>query len=242
MDFIRQINAFHDSIVFSQLSPGQIALWYALTNLNNRTYWKEWFSVASQTISSLTGLSRSGILRDRNILMQKGYIEFRTRGTRATLYRVLPLFDTAKRKQECTQEATQRSEREETRDGGQKRTPFIEKDKNKNENGVLSEESTAHARFIRPTREEVEAFIRGNGYPVDPVRFFSYYESNGWHVGRCPMEDWRAAVRSWAAGARDRRTEREAEDPWTALGRELGIGADEEPGAAWGAYEGGRGA
>jgi hypothetical protein len=32
---------------------------------------------------------------------------------------------------------------------------------------------------------------------VDPERFFNYYTSNGWKVGKNPMKDWKAAVRSW---------------------------------------------
>ena len=33
---------------------------------------------------------------------------------------------------------------------------------------------------------------------IDVDRFFDYYTSNGWKVGRNSMKDWRAAVRSWA--------------------------------------------
>ena len=32
---------------------------------------------------------------------------------------------------------------------------------------------------------------------MDPHYFHSYYESNGWKVGKNPMKDWKAAVRSW---------------------------------------------
>ena len=48
-----------------------------------------------------------------------------------------------------------------------------------------------------PTPEELQDFITQKGYTVDPERFISYYESNGWKVGRNPMKDWRATVRSW---------------------------------------------
>lgn len=37
------------------------------------------------------------------------------------------------------------------------------------------------------------------GYAVDAERFFDYYESKGWVVGKAPMKDWKAAVRNWAA-------------------------------------------
>ena len=50
----------------------------------------------------------------------------------------------------------------------------------------------------RPTLEEVRAYISEKGYPVDAERFYSYYESNGWKVGKNPMKNWKAAVATWA--------------------------------------------
>jgi len=29
------------------------------------------------------------------------------------------------------------------------------------------------------------------------IQFFDYYEANGWRVGKNPMKDWKAAVRTW---------------------------------------------
>lgn len=57
-------------------------------------------------------------------------------------------------------------------------------------------------RFVKPTVEEVEAFIREHSYPVDAQRFVDFYESKGWRVGNQPMRDWQAAVRTWARNDR----------------------------------------
>lgn len=59
-------------------------------------------------------------------------------------------------------------------------------------------------RFAPPTVEEVEAYIREKGYSVDAQKFVDYYESNGWKVGRNPMKDWKAALRTWQANQFDR--------------------------------------
>lgn len=32
---------------------------------------------------------------------------------------------------------------------------------------------------------------------MDAERFCSFYQSNGWKVGKNPMKDWKAAVRTW---------------------------------------------
>ena len=91
MNYLIELKAFHDSILMNGLSTGQIALWYALMYINNKCNWTEWFSVSNQVLSIQTGLSRSGILKARNELKQKGYIDFKARGTEATLYKLIPM-------------------------------------------------------------------------------------------------------------------------------------------------------
>lgn len=51
-----------------------------------------------------------------------------------------------------------------------------------------------------PTLEEVKAYCTERGNKVDPERWFDYYTSNGWKVGKNPMKDWKAAVRTWERG------------------------------------------
>lgn len=48
-----------------------------------------------------------------------------------------------------------------------------------------------------PTLEEVKEYCSERGNKVDPERWFDYYTSNGWKVGKNPMKDWKAAVRTW---------------------------------------------
>jgi hypothetical protein len=45
--------------------------------------------------------------------------------------------------------------------------------------------------------EEVTAYCHERGNQVDPQQWFDHYSSNGWRVGKNPMKDWRAAVRTW---------------------------------------------
>ena len=88
MNYLTEILAFNDLIQIKQLSTGQIALWYALAYINNKCAWVEWFSVPNLTLQMQTGLSRSGINKDRNILKQYGLVDFRPNGTKATLYKL----------------------------------------------------------------------------------------------------------------------------------------------------------
>lgn len=52
-------------------------------------------------------------------------------------------------------------------------------------------------RFTPPTVDAVAQYCFERGNNVDPQRFVDYYTSNGWKVGKNPMKDWKAAVRTW---------------------------------------------
>lgn len=59
-------------------------------------------------------------------------------------------------------------------------------------------------RFTAPTVEEVSAYCRERGNSVDPQNFVAHYEANGWKVGKNPMKDWKAAVRTWERNSYDK--------------------------------------
>lgn len=52
-------------------------------------------------------------------------------------------------------------------------------------------------RFVKPTVEEIEAYCEERDNGIDPEYFFNYYEGNGWKVGKNPMKDWHATIRTW---------------------------------------------
>lgn len=70
----------------------------------------------------------------------------------------------------------------------------------------------APTRFSKPTLSEIEDFINENNYIVNATKFFDYYESNGWKVGRNSMKDWKAAVRSWEAKEQERLREKKPKE------------------------------
>lgn len=52
-------------------------------------------------------------------------------------------------------------------------------------------------RFTKPSLDEVSAYCAERGNKVDAEKWYDYYESNGWRVGKNAMKDWKAAVRTW---------------------------------------------
>ena len=53
------------------------------------------------------------------------------------------------------------------------------------------------SRFTPPSVEEVAEYCRERENIVDAERFCDFYASKGWKVGKEPMKDWKAAVRTW---------------------------------------------
>ena len=52
-------------------------------------------------------------------------------------------------------------------------------------------------RFAPPALDDVKAYCSERKNTVDPEHWYSYYEANGWMVGRNKMKDWKASVRTW---------------------------------------------
>jgi predicted phage replisome organizer len=72
----------------------------------------------------------------------------------------------------------------------------VEEDKDKEED-VKKEKRIAERNIIPPTLEMVTNYCieRNNG--INPIKFMSKYEANGWMVGKNKMKDWQASVRYW---------------------------------------------
>lgn len=50
---------------------------------------------------------------------------------------------------------------------------------------------------IAPTLEQIESYCLEKNLNFDASKFFYYYESNGWKVGKNPMKNWKSAIASW---------------------------------------------
>lgn len=61
--------------------------------------------------------------------------------------------------------------------------------------------TTKSNKFKKPTIEEIREYA-STGYPIDAERFYDYYESNGWKIGKAPMKDWKATVRNWSRNSK----------------------------------------
>ena len=90
------------------------------------------------------------------------------------------------------------------------------KSKSKSKSKSIEKEYTekdepARVRFVAPTHDEILDYMTSycfeKQYDLNPVleseKFFNYYTSNNWRVGRNKMKDYKAAARSWLLRAKD---------------------------------------
>lgn len=92
MNYIREMNSFYNWLLYNPLPTGAIALWHSLMAINNKAGWADEFTVANIVLQGMTGLSRQGLDRARNTLVQKELILYK-KGTsnQAGKYKIISL-------------------------------------------------------------------------------------------------------------------------------------------------------
>ena len=103
----------------------------------------------------------------------------------------------------CRQNAQNRAQRPSTTVNDRERnaTEGYETDKVKGKRNIKEisskEDTKKSTAFHAPTLEQVKARCAEKGYTLDPVAFMSYYNANGWKVGRTKMVSWIDALAGW---------------------------------------------
>jgi hypothetical protein len=78
--------------------------------------------------------------------------------------------------------------------------PFFQEPKkadNVNVNATVKDVKVNRDVFIKPSIVEIKTYMTEIGMDDVSEKWFDYYESNGWLVGKNKMKNWRAAVRTW---------------------------------------------
>lgn len=53
--------------------------------------------------------------------------------------------------------------------------------------------------MVKPDLNQISDYMLERGFNEEdqPEAFFDHFESNGWKVGKNPMKNWQAAIRTW---------------------------------------------
>jgi len=63
----------------------------------------------------------------------------------------------------------------------------------KNEKNIYNNKN----KFLKPTLKEIEDYCLERKSKINPEKFFTHYESNGWMAGRVKMKCWKTTIRKW---------------------------------------------
>ena len=92
MNYIAEINRFHELLPQSRMTPSSIALWYGLMHIFNKAGWPEEKAVSLDQLKQDTKLSKASIYRERTRLQNEGLITFVAgSGSRPCTFRMLSL-------------------------------------------------------------------------------------------------------------------------------------------------------
>ena len=79
-------------------------------------------------------------------------------------------------------------------------------------NKETSENNIPKGIFKKPTHEEIKNYCAERNNGIDENRFYDFYESKGWVVGKTKMKDWKAAVRNWERSSNKKQNKPEASE------------------------------
>ena len=86
--------------------------------------------------------------------------------------------------------------------------------KKESDNKLSLSKKSGNSRFVKPTIEQIESYIKEKDYHFDAEQFFYFYESKGWVVGKnAPMKDWKSACVTWEGRRKREIKEKEDSEP-----------------------------
>ena len=192
-----------------KLSLYELRLYLYLFHLNNRAIWREWFEVSNIALSALTGLSERNMIRAKNGLKNKGFIDFIPgRRGKPSKYRLATPDELENLSNftvkidsitdSITDSVTDREKVSKRYAPQGLAGPLRHKTKD-----IRHRERKKGKPFSPPTLEEVEAYVKEKGLPIDPQYFFDYFTAGDWHDSKGqPVKSWKQKALTWARHSR----------------------------------------
>lgn len=186
-----------------KVKPSVSALYFYILDLANRLGWREYFSVTAKECMEAIGVSSYKTYKSSfDVLCENNLIKIVKASKNQYQANIISLVEPA--------ENQVGEEMENTCNGSAlvnftKASPKQVQSKSHIHNTInthnnintIRDSKDKPNRFVKPSVEDIKSFCSEIGASVDAEKFFYYYESSGWKVGKNPMKDWKAAVRGW---------------------------------------------
>lgn len=174
-----------------KIKPAHTALYFFCIEHCNRLGWKDKFGLPTQMAMEALGIKNwrtySSTFED---LVEFGFIEVKERSKNQWSATIIAIVKNTKANTKALSKATQKHSQKQSSS-----IAVIDKPINLEPNNL--EQYSKSNRFITPTIEEIKNYCLERNNKVDADKFFDFYSSKGWMIGKNKMKDWRAAVRTW---------------------------------------------
>lgn len=197
INYLKEVIAFEDWLETNPLEITTQILWYRLIAIANKSGWPEWFTVANITLQAKTGgITKATLIKHRNFLAQKKLIIYLSQGKQqAGKYKLLSVGLINEPNLEpnlipnpipkCIPNSIPLFKLNETKQIKELKEPPLYSPKGE------------RTHFKSPKLEEVIAYCEERKNNVDAGKWYDFYVSKGWMIGKTKMKDWKAAVRTW---------------------------------------------
>lgn len=210
MNFVKAMLAFQDYAAREALSANEVMLFLALFRVMNDRFWPQGMQkiTNNQLLAHTTfyGSKRDDTLREaRKRLAERGLIAFEPGDRRSRQPSYAIRWEALGLESEAQKETAPEIAHEAAPDIAPKKQgknagkPLYNYSPVKGIINKNAKRERALPPFTPPSLEQVRAYCDTHGLRVNPLKFYDFYASNGWKVGRNPMEDWQASLRLWAA-------------------------------------------
>jgi hypothetical protein len=211
MNYIELINQFWRIRRSKRITSTQADVYFMLLDECNARGWENPFEFPNTLACAHIGITEPTLIDARARLKQLGLVDFDggERRAKAPVYTLVYLKNLSKvrAKEEVNTEQSPskkgnpiKNKLNKNKTKQESKRPPATNDVFDDEGGSKSEEQPAvrtRQPFTPPTVQEVDAYCKERGNSISAQKFVSYYQSNGWRVGRNAMKDWQAAVRAW---------------------------------------------
>lgn len=199
MNYLDLINNFWIIDEFCQFSCCETRLYFYLLKIANRLGWENNWTHSDNKTCANVGVSKNAMKNARNRLIQANLISIKAGGNGAkdkTRYQILIPNHTPNHTPNYTPNHTPNLKKEVTQEKNninklnQTNPPFISP-------AGVNEPQKVLKNFICPTIQEISEYALTTNLIIDANRFFDFYTSKNWYIGKNKMKDWKAAARNW---------------------------------------------
>ncbi len=98
MNYLLEIRRFHEVAPCIRATAAERLVWFGLMNFCNNVGWEKRFTVSITALQLDTGLSRNGVVKGRDKLVEHGLIKYFPRGLLAAEYEMVSVVKLFERK------------------------------------------------------------------------------------------------------------------------------------------------